>query len=77
MIGRNVVLQHQTRTRRVCNIMMHLGSVATGIAFFPNFLRPENKVYVTLPDSPRFLREIIHYHNMKPETTSNLEMKPI
>jgi len=56
---------------------MHLGSVATGIAFFPNFLRPENKVYVTLPDSPRFLREIIHYHNMKPETTSNLEMKPI
>jgi len=31
----------QTCTRRVCDIVMsHLRSVATGIAFFPDFLRP-------------------------------------
>ena len=37
----NVVLQYKTRTRCMCdNVMSHLGTVATGIAFFPDFLRP-------------------------------------
>jgi len=34
----NVVLQYKTC---MCdNVMSHLGTVATGIAFFPDFLRP-------------------------------------
>ena len=46
----NVALQHKTHTGCACDIVMsHLGTVATGIAFF---LRP----YMFLPDS---LREVI------------------
>ena len=38
----------------VCDIVTsHLRSVAKRIVFFPDFLRPWNKVYVTLLDFPR------------------------